>query len=131
PDGLPPGPEHARLRRLVDDGVATDAERVRFSELHLSRSEMIFALAEEDLFSIEVEDHPPTLPNDRTQQTVVCACCGEAVMNSRVVVTAEGFRCAPCARPRPQPPQQSSPSSQDAPSSPGTSGSTSSSSTAS
>ena len=96
PDALPPDPEHARLRRLVDDGVATDAERARFSELHLARSEMIFTLAEEALFSIEAEDHPPTLPDDRTQETVVCARCGEAVMHTRVAVTAEGFRCAPC-----------------------------------
>lgn len=96
PDALPPDPEHARLRSLVDQGVATDADRARFSELHLARSTTILALAEEELFSIEVEDRPPSLPDDRTQETVACARCGEAVMRTRVVATAGGFRCAPC-----------------------------------
>lgn len=96
PDALAPDPEHQNLRNRIDGGLATDAERARFSELHLARSEMILALDEDDLFSITAPGQPPELASDRTQETARCGRCGEAVMRTRLVPTGEAFYCLAC-----------------------------------
>lgn len=96
PDALAPDPEHQNLRSRIDEGVATDAERARFSELHLARSEMILALDEDELFSITTPGQAPELGGDRTQETAPCSRCGEAVMRTRLVPRGEAFYCLAC-----------------------------------
>lgn len=95
PDALAPDPEHHQLRQKIDQGLASEAEQARFTELHLARSKMILELAEDELFSIDIVD-PPTLPDDRTQETITCSHCGETVMRTRVVDTPDGLSCLTC-----------------------------------
>ena len=97
PDGLPPDPEHARLRQRADAGLATEVERARYVELHLARAQMILDVPEGRLFSVSTDDEAPPMLSDRTQEAVLCGHCSETVMQTRSVQTEHGILCIPCA----------------------------------
>lgn len=96
PDALPPDPVHAQLRERCDKGVATDAERARYNELHLARAQMILDLPEGQLFSVVTNNDAPAIPSDRTQEAAPCSRCGDTVMRTRCVDTDDGVSCIPC-----------------------------------
>lgn len=92
---LQPDPEHQRLRERISAGQASDADRRRFRELHVQRSEQVLAQDPEELFTVEpVDDEPPR--RARIKDSVPCARCGEEVMETRIRRVDGRELCQPC-----------------------------------
>lgn len=88
-------PEHQALSVKVRAGVATDAERSRFQELHVAQSRKVLALDPDALFAFEdIQSAPPR--KARIHASVVCAECGEAAMETRVRRLDGRELCQPC-----------------------------------
>lgn len=95
PGVLQPDPEHQRLRERISAGQASDADRERFRELHVQRSEQVLAQDPEELFTVEpVDDEPPR--RARVKDSVACARCGEEVMETRIRRVDGRELCQPC-----------------------------------
>jgi formylmethanofuran dehydrogenase subunit E len=95
PDAWARDPEHQGLFAKVRSGSATDAERSRFQELHVSQSHKVLAIAPDELFQIaELQAQPPH--KARIHASVVCAECGEAAMETRVRRLDGRELCQPC-----------------------------------
>jgi formylmethanofuran dehydrogenase subunit E len=95
PDAWRRDPEHQALFAKVRAGIATDAERSRFQELHVSQSHQILALDPEALYALE-EIHSAPPRKARIHASVVCAECGESAMETRVRRLDGRELCQPC-----------------------------------
>ena len=88
--------EHLALRRKMSDGVATEADRQRFKELHQERTKMILERPLETMFAV-VELKGARLPaKARVHESVSCADCGEDVMETRSRIFRGQHYCIPC-----------------------------------
>jgi formylmethanofuran dehydrogenase subunit E len=95
PDGWQRDPEHQALRKKVDAGKASDAERARFRELHQAEARRVLELPPDRLFrTAEIQVSPP--PMARIHATVLCAQCGEGVMETRIRRLQAQELCQPC-----------------------------------
>lgn len=95
PDAWQRDPEHQALFAKVRSGLATDAEKGRFQELHVAQSRAVLALDPDTLFSVqEITGLPPR--RARIHATVVCARCGEGAMETRVRRLDGQELCPPC-----------------------------------
>lgn len=95
PGALQPDPEHQRLRERISAGQASDADRERFRELHVHRSEQVLAQDPEELFTVELIDEEPPR-RARIKESVTCARCGEEVMETRIRRFDGRELCQPC-----------------------------------
>lgn len=95
PDAWLRDPEHQALFAKVRAGEATDAERERFGELHISESYRVLELEPESLFEVTpAEGEAPS--RARIHASVPCSACGENVMETRVRRFAGADFCQPC-----------------------------------
>ena len=95
PDAWLRDPEHQTLFAKVRAGEATDAERERFGELHISESYRVLELEPESLFEVTpVAGEAPS--RARIHASVPCSACGENVMETRVRRLAGADFCQPC-----------------------------------
>ena len=75
--------------------TATDAERARFRELHVSQSHKVLALDPHSLYEVE-ELHTAPPRKARIHASVVCAECGEGAMETRIRRLDGRELCQPC-----------------------------------
>lgn len=95
PDAWQRDDEHQELSARVRVGEATDEERARFREVHERRSRAILERPPEELFELrEFLGRPPT--RARIHDSVECADCGEAVMETRIRRLRGRDLCQPC-----------------------------------
>lgn len=95
PDAWKRDPEHQALFAKVRAGTATDVEAERFAELHVLQYEKVLSLDADDLYAIEeLHEEPPS--RARIHVSVVCARCGEGVMETRVRRFGGDELCQPC-----------------------------------
>lgn len=95
PDAWARDPEHTALFAKVRSGQATEAERARFQELHVGQSRKVLELDADDLYQFtEIAGPPPR--KARVHNSVVCAECGEAAMETRVRRLDGQELCTPC-----------------------------------
>ncbi len=95
PDAWQRDPEHQALFAKVRSGLATDAEKTRFQELHVAQSRAVLALDPDTLFSVQEITGPPP-HRARIHNTIVCARCGEGAMETRVRRLDGQELCPPC-----------------------------------
>ena len=88
-------PEHQALFAKVRANTATEAERARFRELHVSQSHMVLALDPDSLYEVE-ELHAAPPRKARIHTSVVCAECGEGTMETRIRRLDGRELCQPC-----------------------------------
>ena len=88
-------PEHQALFAKVRSGEATDAERARFQELHVSLSRSVLATDPDSLYAFEELDAAPPR-RARIHASITCAECGEAAMETRVRRLDGRDLCQPC-----------------------------------
>lgn len=89
--------EHMALFAKVHAGTITPEEQARFRELHTEQTERILAMAPDALFKVEDVDEP--FPHRaRLHSSIVCADCGESVMETRIRRTGGRDLCIPCYR---------------------------------
>jgi len=95
PNAWARNPEHQALFAKVRAGQATEAERARFGELHVSESRQVLALDPDSLYRVqEIEGPPPR--KARIHTTIVCERCGEGAMETRVRRLDGRELCPPC-----------------------------------
>lgn len=87
--------EHKALRAKIQAGMATPADKQRFQEVHHEKSQYILERPLETLFEISSID-VPVPAKARIHNSVVCAGCGEAVMETRSRVFRGESYCIPC-----------------------------------
>jgi formylmethanofuran dehydrogenase subunit E len=95
PDGWERDPQHQALRTKVEAGEASDAERARFRELHQAEARRVLEIPPDRLFRTDEIQAPPP-PQARVHATVLCAQCGEGVMETRVRRLNGRELCQPC-----------------------------------
>ncbi len=87
--------QQQELFARIRSGDATEQEHARFRQLHEARSWSILGAEPEQLFdSREFRGVPP--PRARIHASVVCAACGEAVMETRIRRLEGRDLCQPC-----------------------------------
>jgi formylmethanofuran dehydrogenase subunit E len=91
--------EHFELLQKVLNDTATEDERKRFWELHLERSRKVLESSPEELFNIE-EVKIDLPPKARIVPSEVCAECGEATMQTKMVEHDGKRLCRACAERR-------------------------------
>jgi formylmethanofuran dehydrogenase subunit E len=95
PDARRRDPEHQALREKISAGEATEAERIRFRELHQSLARAVLDQRPDDLFEIQpVDAEPPR--SARIHASVPCASCAEHVMETRIRLLEGRELCQPC-----------------------------------
>jgi formylmethanofuran dehydrogenase subunit E len=95
PDAWQRDPEHHALFAKVRSKQATDAERARFQELHVSQSHMVLAVDPDSLYSFEeINAAPPR--QARIHASAMCAECGEGAMETRIRRLDGRDLCQPC-----------------------------------
>ena len=95
PDAWQRDPEHQALFAKVRSGQATEAERARFQELHVSQSRRVLELEPDALYQWqELNAAPPR--KARIHTSVTCAECGEAAMETRIRRLDGRDLCQPC-----------------------------------
>jgi formylmethanofuran dehydrogenase subunit E len=95
PDAWRRDPEHQELFAKVRAGVATEAERARFQELHQGLSRELLERDPDTMFSVQEIAGPPP-QRARIHTTVICGRCGEGVMETRVRLLDGRQLCPPC-----------------------------------
>jgi formylmethanofuran dehydrogenase subunit E len=95
PDAWNRDPEHQELFAKVRAGAATDGERARFFELHLSESRKVLDREPDALYAVEEISGPPPR-KARIHASVPCGRCGEGVMETRVRRLDGRDLCPPC-----------------------------------
>ena len=88
-------PEHQELFAKVRTGMATDAEKRRFQELHVAQSHAVLERDPDSIFAFEEISGPPPR-KARIHATVTCARCGEGAMETRVRRLDGQELCVPC-----------------------------------
>lgn len=96
PDALAPDPIHTRLRALVTSGTATLAETAAFEERHLDKAMRLLDMPADKL-AVVSDVTPDVPPAARVFDTVVCAICGEGVMEPRSRLRGGDVCCVPCS----------------------------------
>ena len=87
--------DHKSLRAKIQAGTATPKEKQRFQEIHREKSQLILERPLETLFEIKPVDSP--LPaKARIHNSIVCAGCGEATMETRSRIFRGESYCVPC-----------------------------------
>lgn len=87
--------EHKNLRAKIQAGTATPEEKQRFQEVHHEKSRLILERPLEALFEVKPADMP--LPaKARIHNSIICAGCGEAVMETRSRIFRGEAYCVPC-----------------------------------
>jgi formylmethanofuran dehydrogenase subunit E len=95
PDAWQRDPEHQALFAKVRSGQATEAERARFQELHVSQSRRVLELEPDTLYQWqELNAAPPR--KARIHASVTCAECGEPAMETRIRRLDGRDLCQPC-----------------------------------
>ncbi len=84
PGAFARGPEHNELSAKVRNNSATEEERARYKELRADRVEAILQAPEEELYAVEELEDAQIPPMARIHNSVACAGCGEATMETRV-----------------------------------------------
>jgi formylmethanofuran dehydrogenase subunit E len=79
----------------VRSGSATDAEKARFQELHVSQSHKVLALDPDSLYTFDELDAAPPR-KARIHTSISCAECGEAAMETRIRRLDGRDLCQPC-----------------------------------
>lgn len=87
--------EHKILRAKISEGTATAIDKQRFQEIHQQKSQLILARPLETLFEVQPVD-APFPAKARIHNSVVCAGCGETVMETRSRVFRGELFCIPC-----------------------------------
>ncbi len=95
PDAWQRDPEHDELFARVRSGQASDPEKARFRDAHVAKSHALLERDPEDLFTCE-ELHASPPSRARVFATVICARCGEGVMETRVRRLDGRELCSPC-----------------------------------
>jgi formylmethanofuran dehydrogenase subunit E len=95
PDAWQRDPEHQALFAKVRSGQATDEERARFQELHVSQSRKVLALDPDSLYQFQ-ELHAAPPRKARIHASVTCAECGEGAMETRIHRLDGRDLCQPC-----------------------------------
>lgn len=95
PDGWERNPEHQSLRKKMEAGQASEAERARFRELHQAEARRVLEIPPDRLFRTDEIQAPPP-PMARIHATISCAQCGEGVMETRVRRLNGREFCQPC-----------------------------------
>ena len=95
PDAWQRDPEHAALFAKVRSGEATEGERSRFQELHVSQSRKVLEQGPDELYQVQEIAGPPPR-KARIHASVVCGACGESAMETRVHRLDGRELCAPC-----------------------------------
>ncbi len=88
-------PEHQALSVKVRAGLASEAEKARFRELHVAQARKVLELDPDNLYSMQEIPGPPPL-RARIHVTVYCERCGEGVMETRVRRVGGQEMCPPC-----------------------------------
>ena len=88
-------PERDELRAKLSSDRITEDERRRFDDLQSQRSDQILDAPLEQLFTItEIPAPPPRMA--RVHRSLVCARCGEPMMETRVRQYDGQTLCIPC-----------------------------------
>lgn len=96
PDAVKPDPEAQELFRKVRGKEASDEETQLFRKKHEERSRRILDAPDEQLFT--VKSVAPEVPEQaRIFTSLVCARCGEGVMEPRARIRDGVTVCIPCA----------------------------------
>ncbi|TEB07812.1 FmdE, Molybdenum formylmethanofuran dehydrogenase operon [Pelotomaculum schinkii] len=89
-------PGHKELRIKYFRGVASPEEREAFRQIQRERTERILEMPAEELYEVrQVEVELPPLA--RVFDTLICAECGEPVMEPRARLQEGRVVCLPCA----------------------------------
>ncbi|MDZ4167613.1 MAG: FmdE family protein [Coriobacteriia bacterium] len=95
-DALEPDPERTALKTRVMSGEATDEERARFWQGHVERALELAEMPAGEFGTVtEVVVELP--PKAGAFDSVICAVCGEAVMEPRARVRDGESCCIPCS----------------------------------
>ena len=84
PGAFDRSPEHKELFAKVREGNATNEEQARYKEQRAQRVEAILRAPEEKLYAVEELEDAQIPPMARIHNSVACAGCGEATMETRV-----------------------------------------------
>lgn len=95
PGAMARDPEYDRLRRRAREGTATPEERERLGQLRQQRSWEILSTPEEHLLRVDPCADPAPAPA-RVHESLVCAACGESVMETRIRRFDGRLLCIPC-----------------------------------
>lgn len=96
PGGLELDEQHERLRRSVVSGQASGEEQARFWEQHARLALRLLEVPAEEFGTVSeltIEIPAPA----RHFDSVICAACGESVMEPRARVRDGSFCCIPCS----------------------------------
>ena len=89
------GDEHKSLRAKIQAGMASSEEKQRFQEAHEQKTNRILERPLETLFEITPVDTP--IPaKARIHNSIVCAGCSEATMETRSRIFRGEPYCVPC-----------------------------------
>jgi formylmethanofuran dehydrogenase subunit E len=88
-------PEHQDLFEKMSAGEATAAERERFQELHLARSQAVLETPPDELFTVVPVDDPPPR-KARVHTSVACDSCREDTMETRIRLLRGRRLCPDC-----------------------------------
>lgn len=89
------GADYQTLRGRVSAGLATEAERESLPERTAAEAHRILDMAPEELYSVtEIHEAIPT--TSKVDPWVMCASCGEPVMETRVRRFHAKDYCVPC-----------------------------------
>jgi formylmethanofuran dehydrogenase subunit E len=87
--------DHGELRARARADDATEEDRRRFREAHEQRARRILERDPEDIYVVtEIASLPPR--RARIHESVMCADCGENVMETRVRLFERRELCTPC-----------------------------------
>ncbi len=90
-----PDPEWQELRPKVFGGQASEEERQRFDELHHKRARQVLEMPLEQMFVV-AQVQPEIPARARLHDSVICAGCGESVMETRSRIFRGQTYCIPC-----------------------------------
>jgi formylmethanofuran dehydrogenase subunit E len=93
--------EHQALREKLSAGLGTEEDQERFSYLHKKRGQAILEMPLDQIFSIQPGD-PHVPAHARIHASIICAGCGEKVMETRARIFQGEYYCIPCFKIRDQ-----------------------------
>ncbi|WP_028588557.1 FmdE family protein [Desulfocurvus vexinensis] len=95
PSARPMRPEAGELQRKINEGQGSPEDRTRLAELRAEAMRTLMELPLEEVFEIQ----PPATPIPRGPsilESLVCAGCGEMIMESRTRRLEGRTLCIPC-----------------------------------
>ncbi|MCG3207705.1 MAG: hypothetical protein FOGNACKC_01305 [Anaerolineae bacterium] len=88
--------EHLALRQKMSAGQATEADQQRFQEIHQQRSKIILERPLDSMFNVTELTEAQVPAKARVHNSINCAGCGEAVMETRSRIFRGQSYCIPC-----------------------------------